>query len=66
MAELTFNEIAALRASFHAVHGGAAAAYEPLQLMDPIDWRAHLESATSEASEHEQAIADFESEVGFT
>lgn len=66
VSELTFNEIASLRASFHAVHGGSAAAYEPLQLMDPIDWRAHLASAHSEEAEQEQAISDFESEIGFT
>lgn len=66
VAEETFNEIAKLRASFHAVHGGRDAAYEPLVLLDPIDWREKARGARSEAEEQEQAISDFESEVGFT
>lgn len=66
VAEEHYNETARLRLSYHVVNGGADASYEPIFCVDPID---EIEAARLDAEDEQyqaQAIADFESEIGFS
>lgn len=63
--EETYNEIARLRASFHAAHGGKEAAYEPDRYLDPIDEKLHAEREAARVERAESANADFEAQLGY-
>lgn len=64
VAEEHYNETARIRLSYHIVNGGPK--YEPIYCIDPVD---ELEQARLEAEDEQyqaQAVATFESEIGFS
>lgn len=65
VAEEHYNELARLRLSYHVVNGGSDAMYDPIFCIDPVDERIQAEIDAATAKEQAQAIATFESEIGF-
>ncbi len=61
-----YNEIALMRASYHAVNGGEKAAYYPDLYRDPIDERALAEREAEEAAAAEAHQKEFNARVGFS
>lgn len=54
-----FNELARFRASFHSAHGGKDAAYEPAEIIDPIEIKAREEAQQA----HDQSRAQVEQQL---
>ena len=55
----TFNEVARLRASYHAVNGGSGHSYEPFAFEDPVD----VTAKAVEAEVNAQLQSDVEAEL---
>lgn len=66
MAAETHNEVARLRASYHAVNGGADAAYEPFEFVDPRVERLREQHEADELEELEQAQRDLYADLGWS
>jgi hypothetical protein len=66
IASETHNELARLRASYHAVHGGEEAVYEPHEFLDPSIDRLREKAAQSEDQEFEEATHELHAELGFS
>ena len=66
VAEDTHNELAWLRASFYAVHGGEKAVYEPSIYRDPIDEAILAEREAADAAMAERGVADFNAQIGYS
>lgn len=64
--EELFNEIARLRASFHAVNGGEDAVYEPFILADPIDELEQEREGADAERDRARAVQALETELGWS
>lgn len=60
------NEIALLRAGYHAVHGGEDAAYEPYLFEDPLVEIERDRKAREDNEFQKQAEADLYADFGFS
>jgi hypothetical protein len=62
----TYNELAKLRSSYHAVHGGPDGVYEPHQFVDPRVERLRAELEEAEDEEREEDDEDFYADMGWS
>jgi hypothetical protein len=66
IASETHNELARLRASYYAIHGGEDAVYEPHQFVDPLIARWREQHDEAEEQEREEDDEDFYADMGWT
>lgn len=62
----TFNEIARLRASYHAVNGGKDGTYEPFAFEDPLARRRKEQAKAAEEKLRTDARHDLFDSLGWT
>jgi hypothetical protein len=65
MAAETHNEIARLRASYHAVNGGDDAVFEPFEFLDPRVSKLRAQQEIDELEDHERAEHELYAEIGW-